>query len=171
MNRTVIAALVALSLPAAALADEHREQPRPYPAPAVAVQPRHDAGDRQEVRELERLLSRYDDAMASRSHRELPRLEAELALAFDREIAEARAALPGGFGHERDGHGRLERQGPARAELDRLLALKADFTRAQGRYGRPAMQQKHAAVVELLQLARADVWRGAPAPVAYGWHR
>ena len=161
MNRTVLAALVVLALPAAALADEHRGDHADRPSPAAR-------SDRRDVAQLERLLARYDEAAASPGlGRELPRLEAELALAFDDEIAEARAALPASR------HPARFERGPAYAQLERLLSLKADFTRLQGRYGGRALQAKRADVLELTRIARADLWHApvAPAPVAWSGHR
>jgi hypothetical protein len=179
MNRTALAVLVALSCPAAALAHDHDERryDRPAPPPMMA---RHDqAGD------LLRLLASYDEAAASRmGRRRLPWIEAEIARAFDREIAEARAVQVLSWQGERDrdryGGRREERfehaAAPARLRLERLVSLRAEFLRLQGRFGWRAVERKHDLVHELVDVASLQGRYGAPPPppppaYAYRDHR
>jgi hypothetical protein len=169
MKRTILATLLALSIPAAAAADEYRPAHQPPPAAPATVR-----ADRRDVLELERLLARYDEAAARRDRRDLARLEPKLLAAIDGELAEARAALRRG---DRSGAGRLERRREAqvRADLGRLTALRAEFADLQGRFGWRATQRKQAVVAEVSRLARADLaWRPvplpAPRPGPYAWN-
>jgi len=177
MKRIALAALFALSIPAAASADSWREA-RPLPAPPAASSIRD---DRQDVRELDRLMARYDEAAARNDRRDLYRLESRLLAAIDGEIAEARSALRqctegAGYGRfeDRSGRGRFEdrRAEQARYELARLTTLRAEFVNLQGRFSWRATQRKHAVVAEVARLAQADLFRQpAPAPVAWNGHR
>ena len=192
MKRIALAALFALSIPAAASADSWREA-RPVPAPAAGPSLRD---DRRDVRQLDRLMARYDEAAALRDRRAMDRLEWRLLAAIDEEIAEARGALRqyatgrdardgyggyGGYGRdERDGrdgygrHGRFEdrRADQVRFELARLTSLRAEFVNLQGRFGWRAAQRKLAVVAEVARLARADLARTPyGAPVAWNGHR
>ena len=177
MKRIALAALFALSIPAAASADSWREA-RPLPAPPAATAVR---ADRQDVRELDRLMARYDEAAARNDRREMARLESRLLAAIDGEIAEARIALrqrtDGRGGYGRDEHGRNGRQEDRRAEqarfeLARLTTLRAEFVTLQGRFSFRATQRKHAVVAEVSRLAQADLLRQpAPAPVAWNGRR
>lgn len=166
MKRIALAALFALSLPAAAAADSWRE-PRPAPAPPAV------RDDRQDVRELDRLASRYEEAAHRKDRRELARLEARLLAAIDEELAEARRAVRDPR-FDRDGYGRQDRRRAelARAELSRLISLRAEFVGLQGRFGYRATERKQLVVGEVARLAKADLWRipGA-APVAWYGHR
>jgi hypothetical protein len=170
MKRIALAALFALSLPAAASADSWRE-PRPAPLPPAASSSRD---DRQDVRQLDRLMSRYEEAARFKDRRELARLESRLLAAIDEEIAESRRAFRNpGFdrdGYGRDGYGRQDRRRGerGRTELSRLMSLRAEFVDLQGRYGYRATQRKQAVVAEVSRLARADLWRtSSAAPVAW----
>lgn len=177
MKRIALAALFALSLPAAASADSWREA-RPLPAPPAGPSAR---ADRRDVRELDRLLVRYDEAVAHGDRRGLARLESKLLAAIDDELVEARATLRtctdgrGGYGRDEHGRsGRLEdrRAEQARFELARLTSLRAEFVTLQGRFSWRATQRKHAVVVEVSRLAQADLLRQpAPAPVAWNGRR
>jgi hypothetical protein len=167
MKRLALAVLFALSLPAAAGADDWRE-PRRAPAPPVL------RDDWRDVRQLDRLLARYDEAAAARDRRAMARLEEKLLAAIDEEIAEARrlARRPGhGYGYD---HGQgYDRGDPRRAEqarfeLSRLMALRGEFAALQGRFGWRATQRKLAVATEVSRLARADLRRGPYAgPVAW----
>jgi hypothetical protein len=169
MKRIALAALFALSIPSAASADPWRE-PRPAPAPPAASSIRD---DRQDVRELDRLMSRYDEAVFQRDRRAMARIETRLLAAIDEEIAEARRSFRH-RGQDRDGYGRQDRRRAeqARAELSRLTSLRAEFAGLQGRFGWRATQRKHAVVAEVSRLARADLYHlPYGAPVAWSGHR
>jgi len=178
MKRIALVALFALSIPAAASADPWRER-RPAPAPPAAASFRD---DRRDVRDLDRLMARYDEAVSRRDRRAMERLESRLLAAIDGEIAEARATLRQcSVGRDdRDEHGPSGRSGrvedrraeQARFELARLTSLRAEFASLQGRFGWRATQRKHAVVAEVSRLAQADLFRQpAPAPVAWNGHR
>jgi len=177
MKRIALAALFALSIPAAASADSWREA-RPLPAPPAASSIRD---DRQDVRELDRLMARYDEAASQRDRRAMDRLESRLLAAIDEEIAEARSALRqcttgrDGYGrgeYRRNGRFEDRRAEQARYELARLTTLRAEFVNLQGRFSWRAVQRKHAVVAEVSRLAQADLFRQpAPAPVAWNGHR
>lgn len=183
MKRIALAALLALSIPAAASADDRREA-RPLPAPPAETTYR---ADRQDVRELDRLMARYDEAVSQRDRRAMARLESRLLVAIDGEIAEARIALRqctdgrGGYDgrgwYGRDEHGqrgRFEdrRAEQARFELSRLTSLRAEFVDLQSRFSWRATQRKQAVVAEVSRLAQADLFRQpAPAPVAWNGRR
>jgi hypothetical protein len=165
MKRIALAALFALSIPAAASADSWRE-PRPAPLPPAASSSRD---DRQDVRQLDRLMSRYEEAARIKDRRELARLESRLLAAIDEEIAEARRTFRNP-GFDRDGYGRQDRRRGerGRTELSRLMSLRGEFVDLQGRYGYRATQRKQAVVAEVSRLARADLWRtSSAAPVAW----
>lgn len=168
MKRIALAALFALSLPVAASADSWRE-PRPAPLPPASSL----RDDRQDVRELDRLTSRYEEAAHSRDRRALARLESRLLAAIDEEIAEARRAFRNP-GFDRDGYGRQDRRRGerGRAELSHLMSLRAEFASLQGRYAYRATQRKQAVVAEVSRLARADLWRTPSAgPVVWNGRR
>lgn len=166
MKRIALAALFALSIPAAASADSWREA-RPAPAPPAF------RDDRQDVRELDRLMSRYEEAARFKDRRALSRLESRLLAAIDEEIAEARRTFRDP-GHSRDGYGRQDwRHGEqGRGELSRLISLRAEFVGLQGRFGYRATERKQQVVAEVARLARADLWRAHSAsPVAWYGNR
>ena len=166
MKRLALAALLALTIPAAASADHWRE-PRPAPAPVAGPSLRD---DRQDLRELRRLMARYDEAAALRDRRAMARIETRLLAAIDEEIAEARRLFrkPG---HERDGYGRQDRRRAeqARDEVSRLISLRAELASLQGRFGYRATQRKRALVAEVSRLAQADLWR-TPSGAPVAWH-
>jgi hypothetical protein len=184
MNRTALAALIAVTIPVAAVAGDHRPKDRdehrpaptaqlpapPPPAPAYRVpappppspwqQVRGD--DRREVARLERLQEQYRAVVHGwRPPKKVHRLEAEILAAIDGEIAEARAASPYAW----------RGAGPARrAELSRLVGLRADFASLMGRNGTRAVQRKAALLDEVTRIALADL-RPSPAALAWSGHR
>jgi len=169
MKRIALAALFALSIPAAASAASWREA-RPLPTPPAASSIRD---DRQDVRELDRLVARYQEAARFKDRRELARLETRLLAAIDEEIAEARRAVRDPR-FDRDGYGRQDRRRAdrARAELSHLISLRAEFVGLQGRFGYRATERKQVVAAEVSRLAKADLFRQpAPAPVAWSGRR
>jgi len=161
-NLAGLAALMALSLPAAASADDRFERdghdrrgPAPVWAPAPAPAPGPASrGERGDVRELRLLVERYDAAMARRDRFAMARIEAAVLRALDEEIAEAR--------HDRQG--RWNRGVGPRGELRRLVSLRGELVSLEGRYGWRATQAKRAVAVEVTRIAQADLFRPSGAP-------
>ncbi len=172
MKRTVLAVLAALSVPLAAAADARTERRPELPPPPPAAAPAW------QVRGLHRLVDGYLAALERPGEqRRVLRLEAEVARAIDRELTEARLRLAAlrpepRRDWRRDAPDRPEwRRGAlaeARAQVERLQALQADFARLQERPGRRAAVRKAALAQELLRLAARDDWR-APSPPALAW--
>jgi len=162
MKSIILAAVAALSLPAAAHArDEGFRQVRPLPPAPPAY------AERREVAELRALTARLDDAAPGRrDRRDLAWIEAELLRACDREIAEARVAQSSTW-HEVPGSRRDLTVGwspPARARLDALLGVRAGLVDLHGRTDRAAIRQASALGHELTRLAVLDVRYDAPPP-------
>ncbi len=88
MKRIALAALFALAVPAAASADSWKE-PRPMPPQAA---PQYRADDLRDVRDLDRLLARYDEAARLRDRRAMARVEERILAAIDGELFEAQSS-------------------------------------------------------------------------------
>jgi type II secretory pathway pseudopilin PulG len=161
MKSIILAAVAALSLPAAALAhDEGYRQVRPPPPAPPAY------AERREVAELHALTARLDAAPGWRDRREVAWIEAELLRACKREIAEARAAQSSTW-HEVPGSRRDLAVGwspPARARLDALLGVRAGLVDLRGRTDWAAIRQASALGHELTRLVGLDVRYDAPPP-------
>jgi hypothetical protein len=156
MKPIALAVLVALSFPAAAAADARPDRRSDHPAPPPMAAP-----VRQDLA-LRRLVDRYAEAAAHPAgRRRLPPLEAELARAFDRELAEARARLAAARREPRPGRGALAE---ARAQVERLASLREAFGQLQGRLGRRAVDRKEALARQLVVLASLEPGRPVPLP-------
>lgn len=156
MKRIALAALFALAVPAAASADSWKE-PRPMPPQAA---PQYRADDLRDVRDLARLLARYDEAARLRDRRALARVEERILAAIDGELFEARQALQRcgtAAGHGRADRVDARRAEQARLEVRRLAGLRAEFAGLQGRFGWQAVERKHAVTAEVIRVARADL--------------
>jgi hypothetical protein len=174
MNRSAVAALILLSLPAAARAQA--PAPAPYdrePDRRELHQDRRELGqdrreladDRWDLRWVERLLADHDAARASRNRRALARIEDEISRTLAREVHQARVEVAkSSVEVRRDGdEGRRERRDDRRDLRDdrrdarRIMAIEADFRALRGRMDRRALDRKHALLVELHGLARAEL--------------
>jgi hypothetical protein len=160
MKRTALAVLVALSLPAVAAADVRPERhPEHFAPPPVAAPVREDAA-------LRRLVARYLAALERPGERRrLAGLEAEVGRAIERELAQARARLPG----RSEPWARGARHGAAteaRAQVARLVSLRDEFGRLQGRFGRRAVERKEALARELVVVAALESRRPGLAGLA-----
>jgi hypothetical protein len=159
MKRIALAALFALAVPAAASADSWRE-PRPLPPQAPPAYRVEGRGDLRDVRDLDRLLARYDEAARLRDRAAMSRLEWRLLAAIDGELAEAREALRRCgpvVEHGRPGRVDERRAERARYEVRRLAELRAEFAGLQGRFGWRAVDRKLALGAEVIRVARADL--------------
>lgn len=107
--------------------------------------------DRRDARTLQVLLAEYDGARERRDRGTLRNVEQQVRYAIASELAESGQEL------------NQARRGPRRvafrerATLERYAQIQARFGALEGRMGRRALDEKRSLIVELVDLARAEL--------------
>ncbi len=158
MNRAALA-LITLIIPAAGSA--HRfDGERAWDRHEAKQYRREVRDDRRDLRRMERLLSRFDDAVSYRSRYALAAVEGDVLRTLDREIREARWGLTPFERYSTTGdryvhcdHGDLRDD---RRDLVKLQAIRSELGYLLGRVDRRAIERKRALVAELVTMARFE---------------
>ncbi len=163
MNRA-IAALITLLVPVAGSAVQFPGERAPDRY-ETTQHGRELRDDRRDLRRMERLLARFDDAVARRSRYALAAVEIDVLRTLDRDITEARLELMTS-GRDATGdrryvhcddryvhHDRRHMQHDRR-DLVRLEAIRSEFGALLGRVDRRSVKSKRSMVGELVQIAQ-----------------
>ena len=159
----MLAAAMSLSLPALAhAADKHGPAPRVEKQHEVRQDRREQRDDRRDTKQMESLLSQYDDARRHNANHALLQVESELRAYLKSELSESRTELASARVDARTDKDRRDRKDSARDARNEAESLRQtrDIARElDGLYGRldpRSIQRKRTLMADLLRLAQAE---------------